>query len=139
MTEPTRWLPEPDDSNRPFFDGARAGVLKLQRCDDCGGWMFPVRRRCQHCGSTVLQWANASGRGTVYAHGQLQREYHVRHRGALPVIMAQVDLAEGVRMNTNLVGVSPADVHVGMAVSVDFEHSESGEAIAVFRPAGTPS
>jgi uncharacterized OB-fold protein len=50
-----------------------------------------------------------------------------------------VDLAEGVRMNTNLVGVSPADVHVGMAVSVDFEHSESGEAIAVFRPAGTPS
>ena len=128
------WLPEPDDKNRPFFDGAREGKLRLQRCGDCGRWMFPVRRRCQHCGSTKLAWADASGRGTLYAHGQLQREVHPRHAGRLPVLLAQVDLEEGVRMNTNLVAVDPARVIVGMKLRVGFEVSPAGEAVPVFQP-----
>jgi uncharacterized OB-fold protein len=139
MTESNRWLPEPDDSNRPYFDGARAGTLRLQRCDDCSGFMFPVRRRCQHCGSTALAWAEASGRGTLYAHGQLRRSYHPRHQlrhdSGTPVLMAQVDLEEGVRMNANLVDCAPDQVRVGMAVIVTFEISPAGEAIPMFRPA----
>ncbi len=135
MSDAKAWLPEPDDKNRPFFDGARAGVLRLQRCGDCGGWMFPVRKRCQHCGGAKLAWADATGRGTLYAHGQLQREYHPRHAGHLPVLLAQVDLVEGVRMNTNLVGCDPARVRVGMALQVAFEESPTGEAVPVFRPA----
>jgi uncharacterized OB-fold protein len=135
MSDANAWLPEPDDANRPFFDGAREGKLRLQRCEACGGWMYPVRKRCQHCGSPKLAWADASGRGTLYAHGQLQREYHPRHRGRLPVILAQVDLEEGVRMNTNLVGVAPADARVGMKLRVAFERSPAGEAIPVFEPA----
>jgi uncharacterized OB-fold protein len=96
--------------------------------------MFPVRRRCQQCGSTHLEWADASGRGTVYSHALLRREYHPRHSGRLPLVMAQVDLDEGVRVNTNLVDVDPARVKVGMKVAVTFEHSPTGEAVAVFRP-----
>ena len=135
MSEARPWLPEPDDNNRPYFDGAREGKLRLQQCSDCGGWMFPVRKRCQHCGSTKLQWADASGRGTLYAHGQLQREYHPRHHGRLPVLMAQVDLDEGVRMNTNLVEIDAADAKVGMKLQVTFEISPTGEAIPVFKRA----
>jgi uncharacterized protein len=135
VSEPRPWLPEPNDSNRPFFEGARAGKLRLQRCDDCAGWMFPVRKRCQHCGSTNLQWADASGRGTLYAHAQLQREYHPRHEGRLPVLMAQVDLEEGVRLNTNLVRCEPASARVGMQVQLTFEASPAGEVIPVFEPA----
>jgi uncharacterized OB-fold protein len=135
MSETQAWLPEPDEKNRPFFDGARAGKLRLQQCGDCAGWMFPVRKRCQHCGSTKLQWADASGRGTLYAHGLLQREYHARHKGHLPVLMAQVDLDEGVRVNTNLVECDPADARVGMPVQVAFETSPSGEVVPVFRSA----
>ena len=135
MSDASAWLPAPDGANRPFFDGARAGKLRLQRCDACGGWMFPVRRRCQHCGSTELAWADASGRGTLYAHGQLQRETHPRHRGRLPLILARVDLDEGVRMNANLVGVEPAQARVGMKLRVAFETSPTGEAVPVFEPA----
>jgi uncharacterized OB-fold protein len=135
MSDANAWLPAPDDTNRPFFDGAREGKLRLQRCEPCGGWMFPVRQRCQHCGSTKLAWADASGRGTLYAHGQLQREYHPRHRGRLPLILAQVDLEEGVRMNTNLVGIAPERARVGMRVRVAFETSPAGEAVPVFEPA----
>jgi uncharacterized OB-fold protein len=129
------WLPAPDDANRPYFEGARAGKLRLQRCDACGGWMFPVRQRCQHCGETKLAWADASGRGTLYSHGQLQREYHARHRGRLPLLLAQVDLDEGVRMSTNLVGVAAEQVRVGMRVEAAFETSPAGESVVVFRPA----
>jgi uncharacterized OB-fold protein len=134
MSEARPWLPEPDASNRPYFEGARQGKLRLQKCDDCDSWMFPVRKRCQTCGSTQLQWADASGRGTVYSHAQLRREYHPRHSGRLPLVMAQVDLDEGVRVMTNLIGVEPAAVKVGMNVAVTFEHSPTGEAIAVFKP-----
>jgi uncharacterized OB-fold protein len=132
MTEAKPWLPEPDDENRPFFEGARAGKLRLQRCGDCGGWMFPVRKRCQHCGSTKLAWADASGRGTLYAHGQLRREYHPRHAGRLPILLAQVDLDEGVRMSTNLVGCAPEQARAGTKVRVVFETSPAGEAVPVF-------
>ena len=134
MSDTRPWLPEPDSSNLPYFEGAKQGKLRLQRCRDCDSWMFPVRKRCQTCGSTQLQWADASGRGTVYSHAQLRREYHPRHNGRLPLVMAQVDLDEGVRVHTNLIDVEPAAVKVGIKVAVTFEHSPTGEAVAVFKP-----
>lgn len=135
MSETTRWLPEPDDQNRPFFDGALAGELRLQFCADCHGWMYPVKKRCQHCGSTALEWRAASGRGTLYSHARLKRVYHPRHEGNLPVILAWIDLEEGVRMASNLVDCDPAAARAGMAVQVTFEQFPDGAAIPVFRPA----
>ncbi len=135
MTKSPSWLPAPDDSNLPFFEGAKEGRLRLQRCNDCSAWMFPVRVRCQSCGSTNVKWADASGRGTVYTHARLQREYHPRHSGRLPLVMVQVDLEEGVRVNTNLIDCDPEKVKAGMSVQVAIEHSPSGEAVVVFRPA----
>ena len=135
MNELTRWLPEPDDGNRPFFEGARAGELRLQRCDDCGSWTYPVKQRCQDCGSTALIWRPASGRGTLYSHARLQRVYHPRHEGRLPVILAWVDLEEGVRMPSNLIDCEPAQAKAGMAVQVAFEQFPDGAAIPVFKPA----
>lgn len=134
MSEVKAWLPEPDASNQPFFDGARDGKLRLQCCDDCSGWMFPVKQRCQHCGSTKISWRDASGRGTLYSHARLARVYHPRHEGNLPVL-AQVDLEEGVRINSNLVDCAPGVAKVGMAVQVAFERSPEGGAVPVFRPA----
>jgi uncharacterized OB-fold protein len=135
MNDEIRWLPEPDEHNRPFFDGAREGELRLQCCSDCGGWMYPVKRRCQHCGGIRLDWRVASGRGTLYSHARLQRVYHPRHEGRLPIILAWVDLDEGVRMATNLVGCEPADAKAGMPVTVAFERFPDGSAIPVFQPA----
>ena len=135
MSKATRWLPEPDEYNQPFFDGARAGELRMQCCSDCSGWMYPVKKRCQHCGSTDLAWRVVSGRGTLYSHARLQRVYHPRHEGRLPLIMAWIDLEEGVRIPSNLVDCDPADAKVGMAVQVTFEQFPDGAAIPVFRPA----
>ncbi len=135
MNDAISWLPEPDEHNRPFFDGAREEELRLQCCDECGGWMYPVKQRCQHCGSTSLGWRAASGRGTLYSHARLQRVYHPRHEGRLPVVLAWVDLEEGVRIATNLVGCDPAEAKAGMPVEVTFERFPDGAVIPVFQPA----
>lgn len=129
------WLPEPSTANAPFFEGAQQRMLRLQCCDDCGRWAFPVKDRCQGCGGTQIGWRDASGAGTLYSFGVLHRVYHPRHETRLPLILANVDLAEGLRIPSNLVGISPADVKIGMAVAVDFETLPDGAVVPVFRPA----
>jgi len=134
MSEQT-WLPEPRENTRPFFDGAKERRLRLQYCEDCGTWAFPPTTCCQDCGSFAIGWRDASGTGTVYAHSRLARQYHPRHEGRLPLVLAQVDIPEGLRLMTNLVDVDPATVAVGDAVVVDFETFPDGWAVPVFRPA----
>ncbi|MGE0625643.1 MAG: Zn-ribbon domain-containing OB-fold protein [Pseudomonadales bacterium] len=129
------WIPEPSEATAPFFEGARKGKLRLQRCAACGTWGFPPMSRCTGCGSADIEWANASGRGTVYSHALLQRPYHPRHQGRLPLVLAQVDLPEGVRVMTNLVDVDPEAVRVGDAVVVTFERFADGGVLPVFKPA----
>ena len=130
----TGWLPEPSEEAAPFFDGAKEGKLRLQCCDDCGTWSFPLRSRCQACGSAEMQWRDASGRGTVFSHALLHRQYHPRHEGRLPLVLAQIDLEEGVRLPSNIVEADPADIKVGMDVEVAFETFEDGSgAIPVFK------
>jgi uncharacterized OB-fold protein len=135
MSEPEVWMGEPEEPSKPFFEGARDGRLMLQTCDDCGSWHYPVRARCGECGGTRLSWSPASGRGTVYSHGRLRRVYHPRHEGRLPLILAVIDLDEGVRINSNLVDVEPEAVRAGLAVEVSFERFPDGGVIPVFRPA----
>ena len=114
---------------------AQEGKLRLQVCEDCGTWAYPVTNVCASCGSTAMTWRDASGRGTVYAHGRLARQYHPRHEDRLPLILAQVDIDEGLRLNTNVVGIDPEALKVGATVEVDFETFPDGGALPVFRPA----
>lgn len=129
------WLPTPDETSAPFFEGAREGRLMLQTCRDCSVWLHPVRARCPECGGCNIGWEQASGRGTVYSHGLLRRAYHPRHADRLPLPLAVIDLDEGVRINSNLVDVEPEAIEAGMPVEVTFETFPDGGAVPVFRPA----
>ncbi len=128
------WIPQPSEETQPFFDGAKEGKLRLQACGDCNAWFFPLVHICQNCGSTNLSWQDASGRGTVYSWAQLQRPYHPRHRDRLPLILAQIDIEEGARLNSNVVGVEPENLKVGDAVEVTFEQFDDGGVLPVFKP-----
>ena len=129
------WIPEPTEASAPFFDGAKAGKLRLQVCEACGAWAYPPTNICSHCGSTEIAWRDASGAGTAYAHGRLQRPYHARHKDRLPLILAQVDIDEGLRLNTNVVDIDPNELKVGARVEVAFEEFPDGGVIPVFKPA----
>jgi uncharacterized OB-fold protein len=133
--KPAKAVPEPTPETQPFWDGCARGELVIQRCRDCGQAYFYPRPLCPSCGSTDVEWFQASGRATLYS-------YVINHRPArgfeaeAPYAIAVVELAEGPRMMTNIVGVpnTPEDLVLDMELQVTFE--QRGDiAIPLFAPA----
>jgi uncharacterized OB-fold protein len=110
-----RPYPDPEPLVRPFWEAVAAGRLDIQRCSACRRFVFYPRAICPHCGSGPLEWVTTAGRGTVHA-------FTVAHRAPepfsaeVPYVVALVDLDEGVRMMTRLVGIETAEVSVGLPV-----------------------
>ena len=131
----TKPIPVPDAISAPFFDGAREGKLMLQHCAECNAWSFPVRERCPHCFAAKLEWRPASGRGSLYTFTIMHQVMNPGFASAVPYNVAQVDLEEGVRMISNVVGIGNADLRPGMKLEVVFEDVGENVSIPKFRPA----
>jgi len=127
-------IPEPDDASRPFFDGAMAGKLLLMKCGACGAVRLPSRQHCDRCLSTNVSWVAASGRGTVRTFGIMHQRYHPAFADDIPYNVTVVELEEGPRLPTNLVGLPNDEIRVGMEVVVDWERHED-VTLPKFRPA----
>ncbi|MBE7517813.1 MAG: OB-fold domain-containing protein [Thermoflexaceae bacterium] len=127
-------LPEPDEASRPFFDGARQGRLMLMKCLTCGTVRLPSRRHCDRCLSQESEWVAASGRGTVRTFGIMHQRYHAAFANDIPYNVTVVELEEGPRLPTNLIGIANGEIRVGMEVVVDWEHHDD-VTIPRFRPA----
>ena len=130
---PAKPLPEPDDASRPFYDGAMEGRLVMMRCNACGTWRAPARMHCDSCLSTDTRWEQTSGAGTVRSFGIMHQRYHPAFAADIPYNVAIVELAEGPRLVTNIVGISNEAIRVGMPVVVEFERHED-VALPKFRP-----
>lgn len=131
----TRPLPAPDEASQPFFDGCARGLLMLQRCTACSAWHWPVREVCGECLSADLEWAEASGRGTVHSFVVMHRVFHPGFADQVPYNLAVVELAEGPRINTNLVDIENDAIAVGMTVTARYDEEAPGVFIPRFRPA----
>ncbi|SRR5579875_464440 len=129
-------IPVPDEVSRPFFEGAREHRLMLQRCSACGSWHWPVKTRCPVCLSTEISWAQASGRGTLYTFALMHQIIHPGFASELPYNVAEVDLEEGVRVTSNIVGCSNDDLYIGMPLEVTFEDITGGVSLPKFKPVG---
>ena len=131
----TRLIPPTSELTQPYWDAARQGELVVQHCGDCDSRSFPPRAHCPQCGSAELEWRKVSGRGTVYTFTIAHRPPHRVFSDQCPLAIAVVELEEGPRMISNIVGCDPADVEVGMAVQVAFEEIEDSDvALPVFSP-----
>ena len=133
----SRPIPPPNPVTAPYWDAARRQELVLQRCRSCGRHVFHPRSTCSHCGADELAWERASGRGTIFTFTVARRPPHPGFADLLPLVVAIVELDEGSRLTTNIVGCPPDAVRIGMAVQVDFENLDDPDATAlpVFRPA----
>ncbi len=127
--------PPMDWESRPFWEGCRRHELVLQRCADCGTVRHRPRALCPGCLSSEIEWIRASGRGTVYSYTATHQNQAPLFRGAVPYVLAYVDLEEGVRMLTNVVGCDPGEVRVGMPVQVEFVDVDPDRSVPRFRPA----
>jgi uncharacterized OB-fold protein len=125
-------LPRPTALSRPHWDGCKAGELRVQRCRDCGHFVFIPQPLCTRCQADALEWVASSGRGTVYSYTVVHRA--PRPAFAVPYVVAIVELEEGWHMLTNLVDVAPADVRVGMPVEVTFLQMSEAITLPYFRP-----
>ena len=127
-------LPTLDDVNRPFWDGCREGVLRLQRCDACRHLRYPVSPLCPRCLSTAATWDAVSGRGEVFSFAVFRHAYNEAWRERVPYNVALVQLEEGPTMISNVVGVEPDDLCVGLEVKAVFERVTDEITIPRFEP-----
>lgn len=136
MTHP---LPYAFWETRGWWEGAGRGEIVLQRCTSCGRWQHKPRAICVTCLTDTIEHVVASGRGTVHTFTVTHQNGVPPFNDHLPYVMAYVELEEGPRVLTDIVGCDPADVRIGQAVVADFSLAErdDGEAFAVvrFRPA----
>jgi uncharacterized OB-fold protein len=121
----------------PYWDAARRHELVIQRCCACERHVFYPRPTCPHCGAHDLAWVPASGRGTVHTFTVARRPTHPAFADRVPYVIAIVELEEGPRLTTNIVGCEPDDVHIDMPVQVTYEdlEDENATTLPVFRPA----
>lgn len=119
---------------RPFWDATAEGRLVLPRCDACGLLIWYPRAICPSCHGTSVTWTECSGRGSVYSYTVTRRGASGRWAAAAPYVLAYVELEEGPRLLTNVVGCDPDDVHVDLPVEVAFAPTGEGPALPRFRP-----
>ncbi|MFF0475318.1 bifunctional MaoC family dehydratase N-terminal/OB-fold nucleic acid binding domain-containing protein [Streptomyces sp. NPDC004284] len=120
--------------NAGFWEGVAGHRLLVQRCGDCAELRFPWLPGCNACGSREWDTVEASGEGTVYS-------YVVMHHPSFPAFdppyaVGLIELAEGVRMISNVVGVPYDKVRIGMPVRLEFLRVDEELELPVFRAGG---
>jgi uncharacterized OB-fold protein len=128
-------LPRPTPVTRPFWDGLRDREIRLQRCDDCGRWVFYPRSHCNHCLSEALSWHTVSGRGTLYTFTIARQPTSPHFADDVPQHLAVVELDEGVRVTSTLVNVAEEDIRIGMPLKPVFDRVSDEATLLRFEPA----
>lgn len=128
-------IPTINDEMRPFYDGARRHELWVQRCTGCGALRFPARAICSECLATGADWVQVSGRGEVFSFNVMHQVYHPGFAAEVPYAVVSVLLAEGPKLISNLVGVPPDQIRIGMPVRVVFETISDEVTLPKFAPA----
>ncbi|URN06329.1 MaoC family dehydratase N-terminal domain-containing protein [Actinomadura madurae] len=127
--------PAINPDNAFWFEAAREHRLVIQRCADCKSLRHPPGPCCPQCGSFAWDTVEASGGGHVHSYVV---NHHPRHPAFdYPLVVAVIELAEGTRLITNMTGVAPEDVEVGMPVVLDWIDPDPDLSLPAFRPAGT--
>ena len=136
-----RTPPAPGGVSAPWFAACREGRLLLQRCARCGRFQFYPRTICASCGAADPDWVESRGVGSIASFTVVRRA--ISRAYVAPYVVALVDLAEGPRMMTQIVGCEPEDLRIGRPVRVRFEPWADDVLMPVFtlqdQPPGAPS
>jgi uncharacterized OB-fold protein len=125
-------VPEPDAFTRAYWEAAAQGRLLIRRCASCTRAHHYPREFCPHCWSEDVTWEPATGRATLYTWSTVHRNDLPPFATRTPYIAAVVDLAEGPRMMTEIVGCGEGELRAGMALAATFP-----DGVPKFRPHGT--
>ncbi len=128
-----RPLPIPDDDTRRFWEGCREHKLLFQKCHACSFVRWPPSIACPSCYSSETEWINASGKGKIYTFAVYHRAFDPAFRDRLPYIAAIVELDEGPRLATNIIGCFPNEVACDARVEVVWDDVTDTVSLPKFR------
>lgn len=135
MADYTKPVPSIEESEKPFWEAAKRHELVMQRCLNCGRFRHPPAELCPVCLSSRLEWSRLSGQGKVYSWIVYHRAFHPAFASDVPYAVALIELEEGPRLFSNIIGCKLKDIHIGMPVEVTFEDVTPEIALPKFRPA----
>jgi uncharacterized OB-fold protein len=117
-------LPRPSAVSAPYWDGCRAGELRYQRCTACAAVVFQPSIVCPACTGRDLAWEVSAGRGRLYSWTVVWRPQTPAFR--VPYAPAIVELDEGFRLVTSIIGCEPDDLRPDMEVTIEFHPAGDG-------------
>ena len=124
-------LPQVTELTKPYWDALDKGHLAFQRCK-CGNAWLPARQECPKCLGPDVHWEQASGRGRVVSWVVYHSAYHDAFKDRIPYVVAIVELDEGPRLISNILGPREA-LRDSLPVELRIER-EQGFALARFAP-----
>lgn len=128
-------LPQPvaNADSLPYWNAARERKLLIRKCGACGELHFMPRHLCPACWSDQLEWVDARGTGSVHSFTIVRRAPVATFAAQVPYVVALIDLDEGPRMITNLLGEDALSVKIGDRVEVTFEDRGEGAMLPQFK------
>ncbi len=136
MSDYEKPLPNITENTRKYWEGCRQHKLLLPKCRACDKFFFFPNNFCPHCLSEDVEWLEASGRGRVHTFSVVERPPTIPFSSDVPYVVVIIELDEGPRMMSSLIGVAPGDVRVDMPVEVVFEEATEEVVLPKFRPVG---
>lgn len=118
-------MPVATEISAPYWEGLKAGKLKIQQCNQCDGWVFFPRLHCSHCLAHDLEWKEVSGEATLYSYTLTRVPTLPEFADEMPQALAVVELTQGVRVNTTLIGLDEEQIEVGMALKPVFDQVDA--------------
>lgn len=136
MEEYRKPLPLPDADSKLFWESCRKHAMALQQCASCKRFRYPPRPLCPHCHSEQAEWKPISGMGRVYVSLIMCRSYGPAWEHEVPYNVSMIELDEGVRMWSNVVGCLPENVKIGDPVAIQYNDATEAVSLPKFRRLG---
>jgi uncharacterized OB-fold protein len=130
--------PTVTEETREFWESLKHSRFLLPRCNGCAAWIWYPRGFCPACGSLDTAWHEASGRGRIYSYTVVRKSGLPGWNELVPYVIAYVELDEGPRVISNVVGCDPDALTIGAAVRVVMPAGDDGQALFRFQPDGDP-
>ena len=127
-------LPKPEMERKVYWEYCRKHELRIQRCIDCGRLNNPSTAYCPNCMAENFEWIKMSGKGKVYSYAIVRQPYHKAFVNDLPYVIAAIELEEGPRVMSNIIGCRPEDIKIDMPVEVQFEDVTDQVTLPKFKP-----
>ncbi|MBI2863255.1 MAG: OB-fold domain-containing protein [Chloroflexi bacterium] len=137
VTEYAKPLPAPlhRELTKPFWEAAQRHELIIPRCKRCGEFFWYPRELCPHCLSFDWEWQRVQGKGRVYTFTIVRQPQYPAFNADVPYVFAIIQLNEGIRMVSNVVGCPVEEVKVDMPVEVTFDDVTPECTLFKFKPA----